>query len=141
MREERGSRRIHLLGVLRKHAAGSYESGGALPHIRVSRPLPWPAAASGHRCRLWWSSAAAACGNLQLLPEACSDKWHRGNLQQEPEDKLSRALKGLAFLGSSLEDSEDMSLSTIESEQICAGICPYVQPGQIRFPLGWFWHD
>lgn len=119
---------------------GSNESGGALLHIRVSRPLPWPAAALGHRCRLWRSSAAA-CGNLQLLPEACSDKRHRGNLQREPEDKLSLALKVLAFLGSSLEDSEDMSVSAIETGQISAGIRPYVQPRQIHFPLGRFWHD
>lgn len=99
---------------LHKHAVGSNESGGALPHICVSRFVPWPAPALGHRCRLWWSSAAA-CGNRQLLPEACLDKWHHGNLQQEPEDKLSPAHKGLDFLGSLLEDSEHMSLSTMES--------------------------
>lgn len=61
--------------------------------------------------------------------------------KQEPEDKLSLPLKSLAFPGLLLEDSEDVSLSTRESQQIFAGICPYVQPHQIHFPLGQFWHD
>lgn len=118
----------------------SNESGDALPNTRSSRPWPQPAPASGHGCRLWLSSAAA-CGNLQLLLQACWDKWHHGNLQQELEDKLSLALKGSAFPGLLLEDSEDVPLSTRESQQIFAGICPYVQPRQIHFPLGQFWHD
>lgn len=34
-----------------------------------------------------------------------------------------------------------MSVSAIESEQIFAGIRPYVQPRQNYFPLGPFWHN
>lgn len=47
----------------------------------MSRPRPQTARASG--CRLW-SSSAAVCGNLQLLLQACWDKWHHGNLSRNP---------------------------------------------------------
>lgn len=95
---------------------------------------PRPAPASGHRGSQRWSrAAAAACGNLRLLPEACSDKWHRGNSEREAGDKLSTALKGSALLGSALEDSKDVSLSSEESQQIFAGLCPSLPT---RVPLG-----
>lgn len=101
--------------------------------------LPWPAPASGHGCSPWWSraaAAAAACGNLPLLPEACLGKRHRGNSEQGAVDRLSVAPKGLAALGSELEDSKDVSLSSVESQQTFAGICPSLLT---CLPLGQLW--
>lgn len=46
------------------------------------------------------------------------------------------APKGLAVLGSELRDSKDVSLSSAESQQIFAGICPSLLT---RLPLGQLW--